>query len=79
MSEAWERKKAKGLMIGMNHPMTKRSDPRLQDSQWLYAQYMAMGSNKLGTLLGCSGRTVLNRLIKFGYERNQDCNQLSYS
>jgi hypothetical protein len=79
MSEAWDRKKVKGLMIGMNHPMTKRLDPRLQDGQWLYAQYMVMGSNKLGTLLGCSGRTVLNRLIKFGYERNQDCNQLSYS
>lgn len=79
MSEAWERKKAKGLMIGENHPLTKRMDSRLKDGPWLYEQYLVMGSNRLGKLLGCSGRTILNRLIKFGYDRAQNCNHLSYA
>lgn len=78
MSEAWGRKKAKGLMIGKNHPMTKRLDPRLEDGPWLYEQYLIMGSNKLAESLGCSARTVLNRLDRFGYPRNQNCNQLTY-
>lgn len=78
MSAAWERKKANGLMIGENHPMTKRMDPRLQDGSWLYEQYLIMGSNNLAKLLGCSGRTVLNRLIKFGYARTKNCKRPIY-
>jgi hypothetical protein len=79
MSEAWDRKKAEGLMIGQNHPLTKRLDPKLENGPWLFEQYCIMGSTRLAAMLGCSAPTVLKRLRRFGHEIHNGCNQMTYA